>query len=141
MALLFDVSETIDRPIEDVWKYLSDPSLFAVWMPGIESSRTQGSEPITAGSTFVFVARGAERTAQVVDFEPQTRISLRSVQGPITAIYDYKLSSVGKGTSVSLVADCSARGWGVLIAPLVRVLARRADQGQLVHLKAALMKT
>lgn len=141
MALLFDVSETIDRPIEDVWKYLSDPSLFAVWMPGVESSRAQGSEPITAGSTFVFVARGAERTAQVVDYEPQKKISLRSIQGPITATYEYRLSPDGDGTSVSLVADCSARGWGVLIAPLVRILARRADQNQLIHLKAALMKT
>lgn len=140
MAQLFEVSEKIDRPLEEVWRYLSDPSLYASWMPGIEEGYVQGGKQLALGSTIVFVARGAKRSSQIIAFEPQKKISLRSTQGPITATYDYTLSINGDEILVSLVADCSARGWGVLIAPLVRVLVRRADRDQLVHLKAALTK-
>ncbi len=144
MSLVFEVEERIGFPPAVVWRHLSEPTLLAEWMTGCEGFRTVDGGPVAAGSRLLYSARGGERTAEVVAFESGRRIDLHSAQGGFTATYSYGLApdgAEGGASHVSLSADCTASGPIKLLAPLLKPLIRRADQGQLARLRAAVEKS
>ncbi|HEY5845414.1 MAG TPA: SRPBCC family protein [Microlunatus sp.] len=129
MTEIFAAEITIDRPIETVWARLVDWDTAAQWMPGVDALRAEG--PTAAGTTLVFTTRGKERSAQIATVDPGRSLTLRSVQGGVTADYVYGCTPQGKGTRVSLVADCSMTGPVRVLGPLIRSAIRRTDGGQL----------
>jgi len=133
--MIFEVEERIAAPTDVVWRHLSDPALMAAWMPGIEDMHSRDGGPLQTGSELAFRARGAERSSSVAAFDPERLIALQSTQGAFTATYRYGLLANGSATVVTLRADCVASGWMRLLAPLIRVLIRRADSGQLARLR------
>lgn len=74
--------------------------------------------------------------SRVVEWKPEHRFALESVQGGVRARYVYTLEPDGAGTVVSLTAHCQSTGfpWR-LISPLVRLAMRRSDQTQLRDLR------
>ena len=75
--------------------------------------------------------RGKQRTGQIGALDPGRSITLRSIQGGVTADYVYTCTPYGDGTRVSLVADCRMTGPVRLLSPMIRSAIRRADSGQL----------
>jgi len=121
---------TIDRPVEHVWAQLVDWGTAARWMPGVDALRAEG--PTAVGTRLVFTARGKERACRIVALEPGRLITLRSVQGGVTADYVYHCEPQGAaGTRVTLVADVRTAGAVRLFGPVIRSAIRRADGGQL----------
>jgi carbon monoxide dehydrogenase subunit G len=129
MTEVFNAETTINRPVDAVWARLIDWDRAARWMSGVEALRADG--PTVAGTTLVFTARGRERTGQIAALEPGRSITLRSIQGGVTADYVYTCAPRGEGTRVSLVADCRITGPIRLLGPVIRSAIRRADSGQL----------
>jgi carbon monoxide dehydrogenase subunit G len=129
MPEVFTAETTIDAPIDAVWARLIDWDTAAQWMSGVDALRAQG--PTAAGSTLVFTTRGKQRTGQIAALDPGRSVTLRSVQGGVTADYVYACVRHGKGTRVSLVADCRMTGPMRLLGPVIRSAIRRADGGQL----------
>ncbi|MCE3277646.1 MAG: hypothetical protein K0R13_3501 [Propionibacteriaceae bacterium] len=113
MTEVFTADTTIDRSVDVVWARLIDRG------------------PTEIGTTLIFTTRGKERTGQIAALNPGRSITLRSVQGGVTADYVYKCSGYGDGTRVRLLADCSMTGPVRLLSPLIRSAIRRADSGQL----------
>jgi uncharacterized protein YndB with AHSA1/START domain len=136
----FVAEEKIDVGPDLVWRHLTEPDLMSGWMPGIDGMRTIDGAPLTEGSGLAFRSRGAERSSDVVHYREKERLALRSKQGPVTATYTYHVKPHGEGTHVRLEAECRARGPMKLLMPLIRYLMRRADSGQLKHLKEAATK-
>ena len=140
---------TIDRPVDTVWARLIDWDSAAQWMPGVDALSAHGRT--AAGTTLVFTTRGKERTGQIAALDPGRSITLRSIQGGVTADYVYTCARHGEGTRVSLVtahyvyacaqhgestrvslvADCRIAGPVRLLGPVIRSAIRRADSGQL----------
>lgn len=135
--MIFAVEERIEAPPGVVWRHLTEPVSMSQWMAGIDGIRSRDGGPLKAGSELLFQARGKERTSQVVTFNPERAISLRSVQGGFTATYKYGVRADGAATVVTLEADCVAAGLAKIIAPLLRPMIRKADSGQLAALKKA----
>ena len=135
---MFSVSEHINADAGVVWKFLSEPKLMERWMPGIERLSTPRGQALSADSTLIFTARGAERTSEVVEFRAGRKITLQSVQVPVTATYRYAITPNGNGTTVSLEATCLAKGWGKIVIPLIRPMIRKVDGGQLRCLKTTI---
>ena len=129
MTMAFTAATTIGHPAGHVWDRLVDWDSAAQWMPGVDGLRAEG--PVAAGTTLVFTARGKERRGSIVAVEPGRTVTLRSIQGGVTADYAYECVGQGQGTRVSLVADCSITGPWRLLGPLIRFAIRRADAGQL----------
>jgi carbon monoxide dehydrogenase subunit G len=129
MTTVFTAETTIHRPVGAVWERLIDWDTAARWMPGVDGLRADG--PTAVGTTLVFTARGKQRTGQIAALDPGRSITLRSVQGGVTADYAYACARHGDGTRVSLVADCRTTGPMRLLAPVIRSAIRRADSGQL----------
>ncbi len=134
MTTAFTTTTTVGYPVGTVWERLVEWDAAHRWMPGVEAVRAEG--PIAAGSTVVFTARGKERRATVAALEPGRSITLRSVQGAVTADYTYECVTEGPATRVSLVADCVMTGPAQLLAPVIRYAIRRADGGQLATFAA-----
>ena len=129
MTEVFTAQTTIDRPVEVVWERLIDWDTAAEWMSGVDALRARG--PTAAGTTLVFTTRGKQRTAQIAALDPGRSVTLRSIQGGVTADYVYACVRHGDGTRVSLAADCRMTGPLRLLGPVVRSAIRRADSGQL----------
>lgn len=129
MKTAFTAATTIGHPVGPVWERLVDWDSAKQWMSGVDALRAEG--PIATGTTVVFTARGKERRGSIAALEPGRSITLRSVLGGVTADYAYECVAHGRGTRVSLVADCTMAGPARLLGPVIRYAIRRADGGQL----------
>jgi uncharacterized protein YndB with AHSA1/START domain len=128
MVQAFTATRLVDRPVDEVWRRLSDWDRAAGWL-GVDSIHADG--PTQVGTTLRFVARGKERTSEIAVLDPGRTITLRSRQSGVTADYSYAVEPSGTGTRVTLVADVVTRGAWVFLAPLIRAAIRRTDRGQL----------
>ncbi len=140
MTEVFTAQAVVARPVEEVWARLADLERAPAWMPGVDRLRVLG--PLATGTPVVFTARGKERTSTVTALEPGRSLTLRSVQGGVTADYTYTCTPLGggaggtggagsePGTRVELVARTRMTGPVRLLAPVVRAAIRRADRGQ-----------
>jgi carbon monoxide dehydrogenase subunit G len=129
MTEVFTAETVIDRSVEEVWAQLIDWEGASRWMPGVDELRAQG--PTATGTALVFTARGKERIGQIAAVDPGRSITLRSIQGGVTADYFYACVPHGEGTRVRLVANCQMIGPVRLLGPVIRAAIRRADSGQL----------
>ena len=129
MTKVFTADTTIDRSVDVVWARLIDWDSATRWMPGVEALHAQG--PTEIGTTLIFTTRGKDRAGQIAALNPGRSITLRSVQGGVTADYVYTCSAYGDGTRARLLADCNMTGPVRLLSPLIRSAIRRADSGQL----------
>jgi carbon monoxide dehydrogenase subunit G len=124
----FETEVQIDRPVQDVWRELTDWERAGRWMPGVETMRRNGS-------TLTFRTRGKERTSTVAESVAGSSVTLESVQGGVTARYVYALAPSGEGTRASLSADVVTTGVTTLFGPLIRAAVKRTDSGQLARLR------
>ncbi len=133
MTIAIDATETIHATPAAVWAALTDWPGMTRWMPSAENMH--GPTPPTEGGTLTFTARGTERTSSITALEPGKRITLTSVQGPVTAHYRYTIAPDGAATKVGLVADILVRGPLKLLAPTIRKSIAKEDGAQLAALK------
>ena len=133
----FSARETIERPGPRVWEFLTDWSRIDRWMAAEFASASEG--PTGKGTRFVTRTRGRDQQSEVVEWEPGKRVALRSRQGGMTAVYDYRLFDRGESTEVTLDARCWGEGflWKAA-APLIGFLMKRSDGAQLQALKRAI---
>ena len=132
----FQVTERIERPIDQVWRRLTDWERAGDWMRGVDRLRVVGGGQPSEGAEMLFVTRGKERSTRVVAWQPPKQVALASTQGGITATYRYRCTGDGDATEVTLDAVCEARGvvWK-LLSPLISRAMKRADGGQIAALK------
>lgn len=138
----FSVQETIDRPVAEVWTFMSNFEEVHRWMDGIEQVQQKTAAPIGVATLLAFDARGAERTTKITAWEPGHKMALTSQQGGMTATYLYSVISKGEKTAVSLDATCEASGFlWKLLSPLIVRMMKQSDSNQLAQLKAAMDAT
>jgi hypothetical protein len=110
-----------------VWRQLTDWDRAAGWL-GVDALAADG--PTAVGTGLRFTTRGRERLSTITAVDPGRSVTLRSVQGGVTADYTYEVAPEGAGTLLTLDADVRTRGWWGLLAPVVRAAIRRTDAGQ-----------
>src|SRR5438874_1982836 len=84
-----ETSIIINRPIEEVFAYVSDFRNAARWQAGVVEVRQTPESPTGKGTqvTFVrrFLGRKIEGISEVVEYEPPTKHTFQSTSGlPIT---------------------------------------------------------
>lgn len=82
----------IDRPAQQVYAYVTDPTQFHEWQEGVVSGGLKEPGPAAVGSHCQMVRRigGADRpsTSIVTKLDPPTTWAVRGVDGPIRAQVD-----------------------------------------------------
>jgi carbon monoxide dehydrogenase subunit G len=135
MTEAFRTEEALAVSSDRAWAALTDLVRAPEWMPGVDSMSVAGT--LRQGARVTFHTRGKERASEVIQLAPGRSMTLRSVQGPVTADYVYSVDPVADEASrVTLAADVTTSGGMRVLAPLIRSAIAKADRGQLSRFKA-----
>ena len=133
----------IDRPVEEVAAYAADPSNVTEWYVNIESVEWKTEPPLRVGSRVAFVAKFLGRTLaytyEFVEFEPGTRLVMRTSEGPFPMETTYTWETSGDGaTRMTLRNRGNPAGFSKLVAPFMASAIRRNTRKDLAKLKEIL---
>jgi uncharacterized protein YndB with AHSA1/START domain len=114
----------INRPAEQVYAYVTDPSQFHQWQQDVVSGGLRDPGPVEVGSHCQMVRRigGANRpsTSVVTKLDPPTNWAVRGIDGPIRARVDVDVQPLQRARSrVTIDVDFEGHGIGKVLVPLV----------------------
>jgi carbon monoxide dehydrogenase subunit G len=138
----FEINLVINRPVEEVFAFISNPENLSRWRAGtLELARTS-SEPLSVGSIFkgrfTFLGRPFDGNLEIILHEPHQRYGTRLTEGPFPLEARYALVPAGSGTYLTLVIEGEPGGFFKLAEPLVVSLAKRSYEADLHNLKEML---
>lgn len=133
----------IERPRRDVAAYAGDPDNAPSWYVNIDSVEWKSEPPLNIGARLAFVARFLGRrlayTYEIVDWVPEERLVMRTAEGPFPMETTYTWEAKGdRRTRMTLRNRGEPRGFSKLVAPLMAVAMRRANEKDLARLKSLL---
>jgi uncharacterized membrane protein len=94
--LKIDYSVVIDRPLEEVFAYVTDIENMPVWSSEVEKAWKTSEGPMGKGTTFSSAAkvlgRQIENTIEVTEYEPNSKWFLKPTSGPVSVRLNSTLS-------------------------------------------------
>jgi uncharacterized protein YndB with AHSA1/START domain len=138
----FEINLVINRPIEEVFAFISDPENLPRWRAATLEVKRISSEPLGVGSTvrgrFTFLGRPFEGNLEIITHEPHRSYATRLTEGPFPLEAHYTLESANGSTRVTLVIQGEPGGFFKLAEPLVVSMAKRSYKADLHNLKEML---
>jgi uncharacterized protein YndB with AHSA1/START domain len=122
VAIEFGGSVVLDKPIEDVWRFLTDPDRDTNWRrPHVLSSRMLTDGPLAVGSRFETVNRFWGKKEKVVTeitaMDPPRLLAWKQVNsGTFVTDGSYRLEPANGGTRFTLALSGEGRGAFKLLA-------------------------
>jgi uncharacterized protein YndB with AHSA1/START domain len=141
-SIRIDLTVAIDRPVEDVFAYLTDASNLPQWQSTLVEMKPETEGPMRVGKrlfeTRRFLGRRIESTLEVTEYEPSRRWALRVVQGPVPYRVDHRLEPSNGGTTLSWVGEGEPGRFFKMAKPLVARQAERQFRADFATLKGIL---
>jgi len=117
-------SVMINRPVQEVFAFVTDPSNNAKWQEGLIESRLESAGPVALGSKITdvrtFIGRKLESKLEVTAYEPGKRVSLKVVKGPLPFEVTQTFQAEAGGTKLDFVAQGEPGGFFKLAEGMVR---------------------
>ena len=123
----------IDRPPDEVYAYVTDPSRFPEWQKDVLRVRLEGGHPAGVGARFTTIRRigrvEQKTTQEVTEVSPPRSWAARGVDGPFRPSAAITVEPLGDGARslVTIALDFEGHGIGKLL-PL-DVIRRMAAKG------------
>lgn len=137
-----EASVDINRPIEEVFAYVSDPTKQAEWSSMTLEATLEGSGPVGVGSRVRAIGkvlgRRLESTAEITQYDAPRKFAMRSVSGRGHLDLERQLESIGEGTRYRSKLVGESGGVFKLADPIVTALLKRTVETDLQTLKALL---
>jgi uncharacterized protein YndB with AHSA1/START domain len=136
----------IDRPVDQVAGYASDPMNAPQWYVNITDVTWETEPPLRVGSRLAFVARFLGRTLtytyEIVELVPGSRLVMRTGEGPfpMETTYTWEPAATG-GTRMTLRNRGEPAGFSRITAPAMAAAMRRANRGDLARIKKVLERS
>ena len=131
-------SVVINRPVEDVFKFMDDPNNNAQWQTGLVESKQTSEGARGVGSTFLsanqFLGKRLEFTVEITEYEPNRRVGFNT-SGPFPFSDTTSFEAVEGGTRVELEAEGDVSGIFKVAEPIVARTAQRQFEGNYLTLK------
>ena len=131
----------IDRPIEEVFAYVTDQTNTPSWQAGLVEVKRTTASPIGVGTkhTFVrnFMGRRMEADNEYVAYEPNRLVTFRTTSGP-PLVASYLFDAVPDGTRLTSRVELQGAGLFGLLEPVIGAGLRREMKAALPALKALL---
>ena len=144
MAGRFEGTAVIDRPIEQVFAFLSDGENDPKFSPRVQKIEQRTDGPPGVGTVYASTVKDAGMTTtrefELTEFVPPTRIrwAERSKNTVTAPEGGYDLAPVGEGTRLTVFNVLEGHGLaGKLLAPLALRAARRDADAFAGRIKAA----
>ena len=138
----FENSVTIERPVADVFAYMSRIENLPTWQGAIVAAQPTAPGPPRVGATFAATAqvmgRLVEGTGEIVAWDPPRSYTLKSTSGPLLLTVTMTLTADGPGTRVTGVSEGEARGVLRFVGGGLEPILQRQAQQDLERLKAVL---
>jgi uncharacterized protein YndB with AHSA1/START domain len=135
-------SITIDRPVEDVFAYVSDTTNDPAWHTDILEARKTSEGPIGTGTTwhakFKPTMGISEGVMEVVTFEPNRTEVMRGDIGPMHPTLTFLFEPSNGGTKVTRHVQISVSGWMKIMSPMMGMMLPKQNKGFLANLKRVL---
>ena len=133
----------IDRPLEEVAAFASEPSNAPQWYLTIDSVTWKTERPLRVGSQVAFVAtflgRKLEYTFEIVDHAQDERLVMRTSEGPFPMETEYTWEALSPTrTRMTLRNSGEPKGFPGVVGTFVKGAMRRANRKDLDMLKALL---
>lgn len=134
-----EVNTTINRSVEDVFAVVSNFEHNAKWSSATIEDKITSPGPIGVGATAhlvsKFLGRRIENDAEITEFEPNRRVTMRSTSGPFPFHGSLTLEPVEGGTRVNATFGLEPGGFFKLAEPIVTRMAKRQFESDLANLK------
>jgi uncharacterized protein YndB with AHSA1/START domain len=141
-VISFETSVRIERPIEEVFAFVSDPLLFPQWNSAVQAVHPTGEETGGLRSTYSMERElptgRVENELEVVEREYPTAFGIRTTSGPTPFLYRYRFASDGVDTVVHLDASVEVPGVAAMLGPLAARAVRRGVDANFAALKRTL---
>jgi len=108
----------INRPVEEVFAFFTDPTNDVSWRPHVKEVSTEG--PVAEGSRIHQVVtgpagRGIPADIEVTALEPPTRYAFQVVAGPVRPLGEFRFTADGDTTTVSFSLTAELTGLKKLV--------------------------
>ena len=133
MAIKQEHSVVIDRPIEEVFAFVTNPNNDSLWQAWTLETEQTSEGPLDVGSTLRSTAkmlgRRIEVTMEVTENDPPHRQCVRITSGPIPATGCYQLEPAeGGSTRFRQTFEGEVGGFFRLAEPVMgRVISRQTE--------------
>jgi uncharacterized protein YndB with AHSA1/START domain len=132
-------SVVINRPVEDVFAFMSNPKNDPQWQSDTTETEITSQGPIGVGTTYrdvtEFLGRRIESIYEFTEYEANRKLSLKTTSGPIPIEATITWESVEDGTEVNFSASGEVGGFFKLAEPLVGRMTQRTWATNYANLK------
>lgn len=133
---------TINRPVGDVFTYVSDPANLTSWQDSLHEVHREDEGAVRVGSRWTekrtVMNRDMDASVEVVVCEPNSRFTIESVSGPVQMRVEHAFAASGPGTRLRVVAEGEAGGVMKLAGPMIKRQAKQMFEADLGRLKQVL---
>ena len=139
-----DVTVEIEvaRPRADVARYATDWRNDTEWIGALTEARLVTAPPFGVGSqvarTARFLGRRIEYVNEVVEYEPERRLVMRSVKAPFPMTVVYEFEDADGGSLMRIRAGGDASGFYRIAGPMLSRAVKKGIAGDLARLKRIL---
>ena len=137
--ITYRAEQTINRPVDQVFPYIADPRLHPQWMEVTDVEQLTPGEVGVGTTVRIMMNMGSRRasfTWEVTEFEPDAKVSYRTVDGPMHWDGTFTVRSRGDAaTHITASGRVGLRGLMRLMEPFIRGEVRRGEANELVRLK------
>jgi carbon monoxide dehydrogenase subunit G len=141
-VISLETSVRIERPIEEVFAFVSDPLPFPRWNSAVQTVHGSSGETGGLGSTYSMERElptgRVENELEVFAREHPTEFGIRTTSGPTPFSYRYRFASDGADTVVHLDATVELPGLAAALGPLAARGVRRGVDANFAALKRTL---
>jgi uncharacterized protein YndB with AHSA1/START domain len=136
----FEISTHINRPVSEVFKYMSDPTKLPEWNTVVEEA-TPSETPVKLGTKIAvkarFLGRKIDSPSVVTEYELNKRYTNKS-EKPFALTITNTFEAEGGGTKVVAIFDGEPGGFFKIGEPILARIAKKQFQTQLETAKELL---
>jgi uncharacterized protein YndB with AHSA1/START domain len=124
----FEHAVLIDRPVAEVFAFVTDPANNPSWMPFAVEVAVMTGGPVRVGTRVRqsngFLGRRFDTIFEVTELEPDRRCAIRFLAGPVWGTSVYSLAPAGGGTGLVVEMDIEAHRFFRMAEPVFAGVAQ-----------------